>query len=401
MAIGYSSFGRANQDRRRVGDARVVGMPLVGEKTLHALHVGASLRVGRNALVAIDRGLAGIVRGDGERDPSAVVGEQPAKIGKAALQIVLDVEAIPDVESRCGRGDQLHHAARVLVRARVGLEVRLGRDDRQRESRIDAVLRRGLDHQLGDPALVRRQIGVGEGVERLGRLDWPPSGAGSGARHQHALRIDRPGRRRRISASRAPAGGLPARRARKRMRPAHRRAATPRPLAYIHPRLNMRADVAAARRFAIQRRQPCADPSARPRRARTPAPARPGSPARRRARQRRPPAPAPARRARAARRARRTPAPADARPLRQCREHRVFLPARAVGTPSAVRFVPRQRFAQARVQSSASARSRTRSIALPMSACECRTSPARKSSWTGAAMRKPGWRSATRSRNAA
>jgi len=79
-----------------------------------ARHVAAGLPVGRNAAVAVDGVLAGIVGGQGERGIFVVAGEQLLEVSGSPLEVLARIEDVPHLEALGGLGHQLHEAHRPL-----------------------------------------------------------------------------------------------------------------------------------------------------------------------------------------------------------------------------------------------------------------------------------------------
>jgi hypothetical protein len=86
-----------------------------------ARDIGAGLSIRRDAAVAVDRRLAGVVRGQHAREIAPVAGEQIREVAHAAHQVVLGVPYISDAEARGGRWHELHQPLCPLEAPRAGV----------------------------------------------------------------------------------------------------------------------------------------------------------------------------------------------------------------------------------------------------------------------------------------
>src|SRR5437773_2923479 len=125
-------LSRRDEWRRR-SQLGIVRMMLIAEQGKNSLHIAAGFRVRRHPAVLVDDGLAGVVRGGGKGDLAAIIRQEPAQIRQPAAHVVSDIEGVPDSESGCRVGDELHQPPSILWRSRVRVEVRLDGDDGKRK----------------------------------------------------------------------------------------------------------------------------------------------------------------------------------------------------------------------------------------------------------------------------
>src|SRR3954463_5505840 len=74
----------------------------------HLAHVGARLRVGRDAAVTRHRAFAGVVGGQGLLEVAAVAVEERAQVAGAALHVVGGIERVLHAQRTGGGGHELH-----------------------------------------------------------------------------------------------------------------------------------------------------------------------------------------------------------------------------------------------------------------------------------------------------
>ena len=78
------------------------------------LDIATGFRIGRNAAVLFDGLLARVVGSGDERNIALEVGEQPAQIRKAAVDVFRRIEHALDAEAPCGFRDELHQPSCIL-----------------------------------------------------------------------------------------------------------------------------------------------------------------------------------------------------------------------------------------------------------------------------------------------
>lgn len=96
----------------------------------HRSNVAERFSVRRNTVVLVDRGLSGVIRGDGFRVIVVVIVEQKTQIADTTLDIVRRVESIADTEAPRSSRDQLHDALRAFGGYRAGVVIALGKNNR-------------------------------------------------------------------------------------------------------------------------------------------------------------------------------------------------------------------------------------------------------------------------------
>ena len=79
-----------------------------------APHVLAGLGEGRDAAVAPDRALAGVVRREGERDIAPEALEQIPEVPDPAVHVLMRVEGVADSEEGRALRHELHQSARAF-----------------------------------------------------------------------------------------------------------------------------------------------------------------------------------------------------------------------------------------------------------------------------------------------
>src|SRR5581483_6057344 len=109
----------------------------------YAFDVHLRLVVGRHAVVFAHGGFAGVVGSGGEADVAAEIAQQHGQIGRAAADVLADVESVGDAQIVGGARHQLHQSLRALVRQRARIERGFGMDHRAQQRLADAVVRGG------------------------------------------------------------------------------------------------------------------------------------------------------------------------------------------------------------------------------------------------------------------
>ena len=128
-----------------VGQGELAAVELVED----AGDVGAGFAVGRDAVVAVDGGGAGVVGGEGESEAVGVVagvvaGEELVEVGGAAGDVLVGAEGVVDAELVGGAGHELHEAAGAGAGDGVGVAAAFGLDDAGEEVDVDVVLLAGF-----------------------------------------------------------------------------------------------------------------------------------------------------------------------------------------------------------------------------------------------------------------
>ena len=103
-----------------------------------APHVLLRLGVGRNAPVPLHGALAGVVGGERPDEVAVEHPEEVGEVGRAAADVLVRVEGVPDAVAPRGAGHQLHQPAGPLRGDRPRVEVRLDEHDALHETRVDA-----------------------------------------------------------------------------------------------------------------------------------------------------------------------------------------------------------------------------------------------------------------------
>jgi hypothetical protein len=153
----------------------VTGLGLAGEDAAVELvddagDVGAGLAVGRDAVVLVDGGGAGVVGGESEGEVVVVVGEESVDVGGATADVLLGLESVVDAEVAGGGGHELHEASGAGAADGLGVAVGLGFDDAGEEVDVEVVVGAGAGEDFGEvggaeggglltPRLQRRGLG--------------------------------------------------------------------------------------------------------------------------------------------------------------------------------------------------------------------------------------------------
>ena len=136
-------------------ELRVVAA-IVGQNPRHVIQ---GLGEGRNAAVAVYGIRTRVVGRQGASQIAAAI-EQLAQVTGTRLDVLAGVKGIVDAQIARGPRHQLHQPLGANPREGPGLEIRLGRDDRLHQRRLQAVVaRRSQDQQI--EAVFRGGLGPG------------------------------------------------------------------------------------------------------------------------------------------------------------------------------------------------------------------------------------------------
>src|SRR4029079_9399560 len=156
-AMALAHAGRAERSWRRTHDdgrwrnkIAVVGVLIASVEPQHPADVVARLGVRRYSAVPVDGCFTRVVGGGSPRYPSLIVGEEPAKIGKPAALVLVDVIQALDPETGRRLRDELHQSRSALAREWFPLEIGFDRNARERQTRIDGIPRRQLLDGIGN-----------------------------------------------------------------------------------------------------------------------------------------------------------------------------------------------------------------------------------------------------------
>ena len=126
--------------------------------------VSAGLVVGRDAVVLLDSGGAGVVGGQSEGQLVVVAGEEGIEVGGAAADVLVGLEAVGDTKLGGGGGHELHEAAGSGGADGAGVAVALGLDQAGEQIHVEVVLAAGAGEHLAE--VFGGELGVGGGLGR-------------------------------------------------------------------------------------------------------------------------------------------------------------------------------------------------------------------------------------------
>src|SRR3989449_698647 len=139
---------------RPVDHARIGTLPLAVEDSQDPRHVVARLWVGWDPAVRRDGPLAGVVRGERQRQVVPEPVDEAAQVPDTPVDVLVRVERVPHPEDGRGLRHELHQAAGALRRDGSRIERGLDADDRRHETSRHPVTIGGAPDLRGVPARV-------------------------------------------------------------------------------------------------------------------------------------------------------------------------------------------------------------------------------------------------------